>query len=106
MEVDTGDRFADGDIDGDGYDNDYDYMDILYEAPSNPPAYADDAPAAPIEALKAALSSVPNFTNGGDSFSGDLSASPGLPGVQSVLDVLRTINRVTRASRQQLAPRA
>jgi len=48
MEVDTGDRFADGDTNGDGYDNDYDYMDILYEAPSNPPAYADDASAAPI----------------------------------------------------------
>jgi hypothetical protein len=254
MEVDTGDRFADGDTDGDGYDNDYDSMDILYEAPSNPPAYADDASAAPIiaavdgqvrnflsiaaadsglrvrvqindgtvtqpgrfgdrvtgvwrylspdkiqvwgkwsypasdpsqvnlavqlsysgpllpaeqvlsgdvadylnpanysiseesrlyagflngpitfigwlpgtsanfyytapneqatgfpapiEGLKAALASVPNFTNSGDSFSGDLSASPGLPGVQPVLDVLRTINRVTRASRQQLAPRA
>ena len=254
MEVDTGDRFADGDTDGDGYDNDYDSMDILYEAPSNPPAYVDDASAAPIiaavdgqvrnflsiaaadsglrvrvqindgtvtqpglfgdrvtgvwryltpdkiqvwgkwsypasdpsqvnlavqwsysgpllpaeqvlsgdvadylnpanysiseesrlyagflngpitfigwlpgtpanfyytapneqatgfpapiEGLKATLASVPNFTNSGDSFSGDFSASPGLPGVQPVLDVLRTINRVTRASRQQLAPRA
>jgi hypothetical protein len=61
---------------------------------------------APIEALRAALASVPNFTNSGDSFSGDFSASPGLPGVQPVLDVLRTINRVTRASRQQLASRA
>lgn len=247
MEVDTGDRFADGDTDGDGYDNDYDYRDILYEAPSNPPTYADDASAAPIiaavdgqvrnflsistadsglrvrvqindgtvtqpgrfgdrvtgvwryltpdkiqlwgkwsypasdpsqvslavqwsyagprpgdtadytnpanysiteesrlyagflngpitfigwlpgtpanfyytapneqatgfpapiEALRAALSSLPNFANWGDSFSGDFSTSPGLPGVQPVLDVLRTINRVTRASRQQLAPRA
>jgi Ca2+-binding RTX toxin-like protein len=256
LEVDTGDRFADGDTDGDGYDNDYDYMDILYEVPSNPRAYADDAsesaapiiaavdaqvrtflgistadsglrvrvqindgtvtqpgrfgdrvtgvwryltpdkiqlwgkwsypasdpsqvnlavqwsysgppvtvdqivsgdvadylnpanysiseesrlyagflngpitfigwlpgtPAsfsyhapneqatgfpAPIEALRAALSSLPNLTNTGDSFSGDFSASPGLPGVQPVLDVLRTINRVTRASRQQPAPRA
>jgi hypothetical protein len=247
MEVDTGDRFVDGDTNGDGYDNDYDYMDILYEAPSNPPAYADDASAAPIiaavdgqvrnflsiaaadsglrvrvqindgtvtqpgrfgdritgvwrylspdkiqvwgkwsypasdpsqvnlavqwsyngpysgniadytnpanysiseesrlyagflngpitfigwlpgtpanfyytapneqatgfptpiEGLRAALSSLPNFTNTGDSFAGDFSASPGLPGVQPVLDVLRTIKRVTRASRQQLAPRA
>ena len=254
MEVDTGERFADGDTNGDGYDNDYDSMDILYEAPSNPPAYADDASAAPIiaavdgqvrnflsiaaadsglrvrvqindgtvtqpgrfgdrvtgvwryltpdkiqvwgkwsypasdpsqvnlavqwsysgpllpaeqvllgdvadylnpanysiseesrvhagslngpnmfigwlpgtpasfsyfapneqatgfpapiEGLKAALASVPNFTNSGDSFSGDFSASPGLPGVQPVLDVLRTINRVTRASRQQPASRA
>jgi Ca2+-binding RTX toxin-like protein len=254
LEVDTADRFADGDTDGDGYDNDYDSMDILYEAPSNPPAYADDASAAPIiaavdgqvrnflsisaadsglrvrvqindgtvtqpgrfgdrvtgvwryltpdkiqlwgkwsypasapsqvnlavqwsydgpfvtpeqvssgdiadysnpanysisaesrlyagflngpitfigwlpgtpagfyftapneqatgfpapiEALRAALSSLPNFTNNGESFSGDFSTSPGLPGVQPVLDVLRTIDRVTRASRQQLAQRA
>ena len=256
VEVDTGDRFADGDTDGDGYDNDYDSMDILYEVPSNPRAYADDAsesaapiiaavdgqvrtflgistadsglrvrvqindgtvtqpgrfgdrvtgvwryltpdkiqvwgkwsypasdpskvslavqwsydgpllpaeqvlsgdvadylnpanysiseesrlyagflngpitfigwlpgtPAnfyytapngqatgfpAPIEGLRAALSSLPNFTNTGDSFSGDFSTAPGFPGVQPVLDVLRTISRVTRASRQQLAPRA
>ncbi len=266
MEVDTGDRFADGDTDGDGYDNDYDYMDILYEASSNPPAYADDASAAPIiaavdgqvrnflsisaadsrlrvrvqindgtvtqpgrfgdrvtgvwryltpdkiqvwgkwsypasdpsqvnlavqwsysgapvtvdqivsgdvadylnpanysiseesrvyagflngpggflvnwlpgtpanfgywtpseealaywfpgtgpatgvpapiEAVKAALASLPNFTDNGDAFTADFSTAPGFPGVQPVLDVLRTINRVTRASRQQLAPRA
>jgi Ca2+-binding RTX toxin-like protein len=255
LEVDTGDRFADGDTDGDGYDNDYDYMDILYEVPSNPRAYADDASesAAPIiaavdgqvrtflgistadsglrvrvqindgtvtqpgrfgdrvtgvwryltpdkiqlwgkwshpasdpsqvnlavqwsysgppvtvdqivsgdvadylnpanysiseesrlyagfldgpttfigwlpnkpanfayfapsqqatgfpvptEALRAALSSLPNFTNRGDSFSGDFSTSPGLPGVQPVLDVLRTINRVTRAARPLPSPR-
>lgn len=254
MEVDTGDGFTDGDTDGDGFDNDYDSFDILYEEPSNPPAYADDASAAPIiaavdgpvrnflgisaadsglrvrvqindgtvtqpgqwgdrvtgvwrhltpdkiqvwgkwsypasnpsqlnlavqwsysgppvtldqirsgdtaaysnpanysisresrlyagfldgpttfiswvpnkpanfaysapnqqatgfpvptEALRAALSSLPNFTNRGDSFSGDFSTSPGLPGVQAVLDVLRTINRVTLAARQQVAPRA
>jgi Ca2+-binding RTX toxin-like protein len=238
MEVDTGDRFADGDTDGDGFDNDYDSMDILYESPGNPPAYADDATVAPIiaavdgevrnfleisaadtglrvrvqanqfgdrvtgvwryltpdkiqvwgkwaypasdpsqvslavqwsyagpysgnpadysnpanyviseesrvyagflngpttfvnwlpgtpanftyfaaneqatgfatpiEGLRTALASVPNFTNSGDSFSGDLSASPGLPGVQPVLDVLRTINRVTRASRPRPSPR-
>ena len=61
---------------------------------------------APIEALRAALSSLPNFTNRGDSFSADFSTSPGLPGVQSVLDVLRTINRVTRAARQPVAARA
>lgn len=256
LEVDTGDRFADGDTDGDGYDNDHDFMDILYEVPGNPRAYADDAaesaaaiiapvdgqvrtflgispddsglrvrvqindgtvtqpgrwgdrvtgvwryltpdkiqvwgkwsypasdpaqvnlavqwsydgplltaeqvlsgdvaaysnpanysisaesrlyagflngpgmfiswlpnrPAnfyftapneqatgfpAPIEALRAALSSLPNFTNTGDSFSADFSTSPGLPGVQPVLDVLRTINRVTRAARQPVAARA
>ena len=238
MEVDTGDRFADGDTDGDGYDNDYDFMDILYEAPGNPPAYADDASVAPIiaavdvevrkllniaaadtglrvrvqanqfgdrvtgvwryltpdkiqiwgkwsypasdpsrlntfvqwsytgpfsgnvadytdpanyviseesrvyagflkgpgfpvswlpgmpanfsyvppneqatgfpaptEALRAALASLPNFTDNGDSFSADLTASSGLPGLRPLLDVLRTINLVTRASRQQLAPR-
>ena len=256
LEVDTGDRFADGDTDGDGYDNDYDYLDILYEVPGNPPAFADDAsvapiiaaldgevrnflnlsaadtglrvrvqasqfgdrvtgvwryltpdkiqvwgkwayptsdpsqvtlavqwsyggpsitldqidsgdvadylnpanysiseesrvyagflngpggflvnwlpgtpanfgywapseealaywfpgtgPAigvpAPIEAVKAALASLPNFTDNGDSFTADFSTAPGFPGVQPVLDVLRTINRVTRASRQQLAP--
>ncbi|MFM8984669.1 MAG: calcium-binding protein, partial [Planctomycetia bacterium] len=40
LEVDTGDRFADGDTDGDGYDNDHDFMDILYEVPGNPRAYA------------------------------------------------------------------
>jgi Ca2+-binding RTX toxin-like protein len=253
MEVDTGDRFTDGDTDGDGFDNDYDNFDILYEAPSNPPAYADDASAAPIiaavdgpvrnflgisaadsglrvrvqindgtvtqpgqwgdrvtgvwryltpdkiqvwgkwsypasdpsqvnlavqwtysgprvtldqirsgdtaaysnpanysisaesrlyagflngpttfiswlpnkpanffysapnqqatgfpvptEALRAALASMPNFRNRGDSFSGDFSTSPGLPGVQPVLDVLRTINRVTRAARPLPSPR-
>lgn len=61
---------------------------------------------APIEALRAALSSLPNFTNTGNSFSGDFSTAPGFPVVRTVLDVLRTINSVTRASRQQLAPRA
>jgi hypothetical protein len=59
----------------------------------------------PTEALRAALSSLPNFTNRGDSFSGDFSTSPGLPGVQPVLDVLRTINRVTRAARPLPSPR-
>lgn len=61
---------------------------------------------APIESLRAALSSLPNFMTRGESFSADFSTSPGLPGVQPVLDVLRTIDRVTRASRQQFAPRA
>jgi hypothetical protein len=42
-EVDPRDRFADGDDDGDGYDNDYDRADILFDVPGNPPAYADDA---------------------------------------------------------------
>lgn len=260
MEVDVGDRFADGDTDGDGYDNDYDYMDILYEVPSNPRAYADDtaesaaaiiapvdvqvrsflgisaadsglrvrvqindgtitqpgrwgdrvtgvwryltpdkiqvwgkwsypasapsqlnlavqwsydgpysgnfadytnpanysiseesrlaagylngpagfavnwlpgtpanfgysAPSeealaywfpgtgpatgipAPIEAVKTALASLPNFTDNRDAFGADFSTSPGFPGVKPVLDVLRTINRIMRASRQQVAPR-
>ncbi|MFM9195544.1 MAG: hypothetical protein ACKOWG_07365, partial [Planctomycetia bacterium] len=76
--------------------------DFLYHAPNE---QATGVPA-PIAALRAALSAVPNFANNGDSFSGNFSALPGLPGVQPVLDVLRTINRVTRASRQQLAPRA
>ncbi|MFM8539036.1 MAG: calcium-binding protein [Planctomycetaceae bacterium] len=57
--------------------------------------------AAPFEAVKAALASLPNFTDtGGDSFGADFSTTPGLPGVQPVLDVLRTINRVTRAARR------
>ena len=241
-EVDIGDSFADGDTDGDGFDNDHDYMDILYEVPGNPRAYADDTSAtaapiianvadkvreflkitaadsglrvrvqinggtvtepgrwgdrvtgvwryltpdkiqvwgkwsypasdpsqvnlavqwryngpysrdfadyanpayysiseesrilanylngahtfinwlpgksaefyysapdeqatgfqAPIEALNTALSSFPNFTNRGNSFSGDFSTSPGLPGVQPVLDLLRTINKITLDAR-------
>jgi len=255
MEVDPVDRFADGDTDGDGFDNDYDLMDILYEVPSNPRAYADDAsesaapiiaavdgqvrtfldisaadtclrvrvqindgtvtqpgrwgdrvtgvwryltpdkiqvwgkwsypasdpsqvnlavqwrydgpysgnfadytspanysiseesrvaagylngpagfsvnwlpgtpanfgysapgeealaywfpgtvPAvgvpAPIDEVKAALASLPNFTDNGDAFGADFTTTPGFPGVQPVLDVLRTINRIMRASRQ------
>ena len=248
-EVDKGDSFVDGDTDGDGFDNDHDYMDILYEVPGNPRAYADDNSAtaapiianvagkvrellkitaadsglrvrmqindgtvtepgrwgdrvtgvwryltpdkiqvwgkwsypasdpsqvnpavqwryggpllsaeqvlsgdvsdylnpanysiseesrlhanylngpltfinwlpgksadfyyvapdeqatgfqAPIEALNTALSSFPNFTNNGNSFSGDFSTSPGLPGVQRVLDLLRTINKITLDAR-------
>jgi hypothetical protein len=47
-EVDAQDRFQDGDDDGDGFDNDYDFMDILYESPGNPPTYADDATVAEI----------------------------------------------------------
>lgn len=66
---------------------------------------ATGAPA-PIEAVKAALASLPNFTDNGDAFTADFSTAPGFPGVQPVLDVLRTINRVTRTSRQPLAPRA
>ena len=228
-EVDAQDRFVDGDVDADGFDNDYDFMDILYESPGNPSAYADDAtvapiiasvtgevrgllqipaddgglrvrvareqfgvlvtgtwryltpdkiqvwgrwayPAAdpsqvntfvqysytgpytgnisdytnpanyviseesrvyagylsgpvtfvswlpgkpanffysapneqatgfpaPIEPLRTALASLPNFTNVGDSFSGDFSATPGLPGVRPIVDLLRTINQVNR----------
>jgi len=56
--------------------------------------------AAPFEAVKAALGSLPNFTDNGDSFGADFSTSPGFPGVQPVLDVLRTINGIMRASRQ------
>ena len=41
-ETDAQDRFADGDVDGDGFDNDYDFMDIFNEN-GNPSAYADDA---------------------------------------------------------------
>ncbi|MEI6239524.1 MAG: calcium-binding protein [Planctomycetia bacterium] len=227
-ETDTQDRFADGDVDGDGFDNDYDFMDIFYEN-GNPSAYADDAtvaatiqsvgakvrdvlgipaddpglrvrvsksqfgevvsgvwrymtpdkiqvwarwcyPAAdstqlktfvqyqyngpssgnpadytnpanyvvseenrlyagylsgattfiswlpgqpvgffysapneqatgfpaPIEPLKAALGSLPNFSNRGDSFQGTLSRDAGFKGVQPILDLLRTINGVNQ----------
>lgn len=48
MEIDTSDRFADGDTDGDGFDNDYDFMDILHESPGSQSIYADDATVAPI----------------------------------------------------------
>lgn len=48
MEVDALDRFADGDVDGDGFDDDYDFMDILYQSPGSRSAYADDASVAPI----------------------------------------------------------
>jgi len=46
-ESDLQDRFEDGDTDGDGYDNDYDFVDIL----SADSAYLDDASAAPIMEL-------------------------------------------------------
>jgi len=47
-ESDAQDRFADGDDDGDGYDNDYDLFDILYEPAEGPSPYANDATVAPI----------------------------------------------------------
>jgi hypothetical protein len=47
-ESDVEDRFADGDDDGDGYDNDYDRLDILYEPTDGPSPYANDATVAPI----------------------------------------------------------
>ncbi|MFM7072576.1 MAG: calcium-binding protein [Planctomycetota bacterium] len=47
-ESDSQDRFADGDDDGDGYDNDYDLWDILYEPAEGPSPYANDATVAPI----------------------------------------------------------
>ncbi|MFM7249630.1 MAG: calcium-binding protein [Planctomycetaceae bacterium] len=62
--------------------------------------------AAPFEAVKAALASLPNFTDNGDAFGADFSTTPGFSGVQPVLDVLRTINRVTRAARQPIQRRA
>lgn len=55
-EVDPQDRFADGDDDGDGYDNDYDRADILFDSPGNHPAYAvDTAVAGVIAAVSARL---------------------------------------------------
>ncbi|MFM7293155.1 MAG: calcium-binding protein [Planctomycetia bacterium] len=78
---------------------------LAYWFPGTEPATGS---AAPFEAVKAALASLPNFTDmrDSDSFAADFSTSPGFPGVQPVLDVLRTINRIMRASRLQLAPRA
>jgi len=76
---------------------------LAYWFPGTGPAIGVPAP---IEAVKAALASLPNFTDNGDAFTADFSTARGFPGVQPVLDVLRTINRVTRASRQQPAPRA
>lgn len=231
-EVDAQDRFADCDTDGDGFYNDYDTLDILYESPGSPSAYADDATVAPIiaavaaevrgllqipaddaglrvrvardrfgdfvtgtwryltpdriqvwgrwaspatkpaqvnafvqysytgpysgnfadytnpanyvisdesrvyanstngpltfvswlpgrpanfyfpalspqavEPLRVALGSMPNFTNVGDSFSGDFATSPGLPGVRPVVGLLRTVNQVSRPARTQLQAR-
>lgn len=230
-EVDPQDRLMDGDDDGDGYDNGYEVLDILYESPGSTSAYADDATVAPIiaavsadvrallqlpaddaglrvrvardrfgsfvtgvwryltpdriqvwgrwaypeshpsqlnafaqygytgpysgtiadytnpanyviseerriyansgkgpltfvswlpgrpanfyftalnpqavDALRAALGSMPNFTNSGDSFSGDFSTAPGLPGVRLVVDLLRTVNQLSRPGFAQ--PRA
>ena len=58
-EIDPQDGFVDGDDDGDGYDNDYDHADILFDIPGNPPAYADDdAAAAIIAAVDAELRGV------------------------------------------------
>jgi hypothetical protein len=229
-EADAQDRFQDGDVDGDGFDDDYDYLDIFYESPGSQSAYADDAAVAstiafvstevrdvlgiaaddvglrvrvarepfgdavtgvwrymtpdkiqvwgrwshpasdrsrlqafvqysytgpytgniadyadpanyviseesrlyagylngpftfinwlpgaavsfyysapneqatgfppPIEPLREALGSLPNFSNVGDSFSGDLSTEIGFQGVQPVLDLLRTIDRVGKS---------
>jgi hypothetical protein len=222
-EVDPQDRLADGDDDGDGFDNGYEVLDILYESPGSESAYADDATVAPIiasvagnvrgllqipaddaglrvrvardrfgglvtgvwryltpdriqvwgrwaypeadpsqlnafaqyrytgpysgdvadytnpanyviseesrvyansgngpltfvswlpgrpanfyftalnpqaiDALRAALGAMPNFTNYGDTFSGDFSTAPGLPGVLPVVDLVRTVNRLSR----------
>ena len=53
-EVDPQDRLVDGDDDGDGYDNGYEILDILYESPGSTSAYADDATVAPIIAAVSA----------------------------------------------------
>jgi hypothetical protein len=50
-EVDAQDNFADGDNNADGYDNDHDSLDILYESPGTTSAYAADASVAPTIAL-------------------------------------------------------
>jgi len=51
---------------------------------------------APIEPLKAALGSLPNFSNVGHSFQGTLSRDAGFKGVQPILGLLRTINQVNQ----------
>jgi hypothetical protein len=54
-EADVQDQFEDGDADGDGYDNDYDFFDIL----SADSAYLDDASVAPIiETVSAELRTI------------------------------------------------
>ena len=58
-----------------------------------------------VDALRVALGSMPNFTNTGDSFSGDFSTAPGLPGVRPVVDLLRTVNQLSRTVSAQLPAR-
>jgi hypothetical protein len=60
----------------------------------------------PIEALKAALSSLPNFTSTDNSLQGNFSTVPGLPGIQPVIGLVRTIDQVTRAARVRPVPQA
>ena len=51
---------------------------------------------APIEPLKAALGSLPNFATIGDTFQGTLSTDAGFKGVQPLLGLLRSINQVNQ----------
>jgi hypothetical protein len=54
-----------------------------------------------IEPLRAALGSMPNFTNNGNTFSGDFSASPGLLGVLPVVELVRTVNLLSKPATAQ-----
>jgi len=63
---------------------------FYYSAPGE---HATGFPA-PIEPLKAALGSLPNFSNGENSFQGNLSKDVGFKGVQPILGLARTINQV------------
>lgn len=79
-ESDLQDRFEDGDTDGDGYDNDYDFVDIL----SADSAYLDDATVAPIiEAVSGELRAILRLpaTDGGLRVRVSNDGTANLPGV-------------------------
>jgi len=56
---------------------------LAYWFPGTGPAIGVPAP---IEAVKAALASLPSFTYNGDAFTADFSTAPGFPAVQPVLE--------------------
>lgn len=74
-----------------------------YSAPSLD--YTGFAP--PIQPLREALGSMPNFENFGESFSAELSPTPGIQSAQTIIDLLRTISQVnaTWYAQRQAEPR-
>lgn len=50
--------------------------------------------APPLERLRSALQSMPNYFNAGDSFTVELSTEPGFQGLQPILDLLRSISAI------------